>query len=225
MGGIVVRIRLRIYARLWHLRAPMPDDLLAFLGISLVVIMTPGQDTALTIRNTLVAGRPNGVKTAAGVATGQLVWALAASTGLAALLAASEPAFDALKLAGAAYLVVLGLQALRDAVRGTPRARETEPGTAHGFRQGLISNLGNPKMAVFFTGLLPQFAPETGPAFATMLALGVLFAALTLSWLTLYAFAVERARNALRRPAVRRALDAVTGTALVALGLRVASDR
>ena len=205
----------------------MPDDLLAFLGISLVVIMTPGQDTALTIRNTLAAGRRNGVRTAAGVACGQLVWALAASTGLAALLAASEPAFDALKLAGAAYLVVLGLQALRDAVRGTatPPEHEAEDSAAHGFRQGLISNLGNPKMAVFFTGLLPQFAPEAGPAFATMLALGVLFAALTVAWLTLYAFAVERARHALGRPAVRRALDTVTGTALIALGLRVAADR
>ena len=225
MGRIVARIRLRIYRRLWQLRGEMPDDLLAFVGISLVVIMTPGQDTALTIRNTLLAGRPNGIKTAAGVAAGQLVWALAASTGLAALLAASEPAFDALKLAGAAYLVLLGLQALKDAVRGTATPHEPADSTAHGFRQGLISNLGNPKMAVFFTGLLPQFAPEAGPAFATMLALGVLFAALTLAWLTLYAFAVERARHALGRPAVRRALDAVTGTALIALGIRVAADR
>jgi threonine/homoserine/homoserine lactone efflux protein len=203
----------------------MPD-LLAFLGISLVVIMTPGQDTALTIRNTLVGGRGNGVLTALGVSGGQLVWALAASTGLAALLAASEPAFDALKLAGAAYLVVLGLQALRDAVRGVtthPEERTAEP--RHGFRQGLVSNLGNPKMAVFFTGLLPQFAPAGGGAFATMIALGVVFAALTLAWLTLYAFAVERARGALARPAVRRALDAVMGTALIALGVRVAAQQ
>jgi threonine/homoserine/homoserine lactone efflux protein len=224
MGPIVARIRLRLYARLWQLRAGMPD-LLAFLGISLVVIVTPGQDTALTIRNTLAAGRADGVRTAAGVAAGQLVWALAASTGLAALLAASEPAFDALKLAGAAYLVVLGSQALRDAIRGgrAPHAADERTAPRHGFRQGVLSNLGNPKMAVFFTGLLPQFAPETGPAFATMLALGVVFAALTLAWLALYAFAVARARDALTRPAVRRALDAVTGTALIALGVRVAA--
>jgi threonine/homoserine/homoserine lactone efflux protein len=200
----------------------MPD-LLAFLGISLVVIMTPGQDTALTIRNTLVAGRGNGVRTALGVSGGQLVWALAASTGLAALLAASEPAFDALKLAGAAYLVMLGLQALRDAIRGRAANHEQISEARHGFRQGLVSNLGNPKMAVFFTGLLPQFAPAGGGAFATMLGLGIAFAALTLAWLTLYAFAVERARGALARPAVRRALDAVTGTALIALGIRVAA--
>jgi threonine/homoserine/homoserine lactone efflux protein len=204
----------------------MPD-LLAFLGISLVVIMTPGQDTALTIRNTLVAGRGNGVRTALGVSGGQLVWALAASTGLAALLAASEPAFDALKLAGAAYLILLGLQALRDAVRGGAHHLEhaVEPARRHGFRQGLVSNLGNPKMAVFFTGLLPQFAPAGGGAFATMLALGFVFAGLTLAWLTLYAFAVERARSALAKPAVRRALAAFTGTALIALGVRVAAER
>ena len=204
----------------------MPD-LLAYLGISLVVIVTPGQDTALTIRNTLVAGRGTGVRTAAGVASGQLVWAIAASTGLAALLAASEPAFDALKLAGAAYLVVLGLGALRDAIRGgaAPADRATTDDRRRGFRQGLISNLGNPKMAVFFTGLLPQFAPDQGPAFATMLALGVVFAGLTLAWLTLYAFAVEKARATLSRAAVRRALDAATGTALIALGARVAAER
>ncbi len=203
----------------------MLRELLAFLGISLVVIMTPGQDTALTIRNTLVAGRGNGVRTAFGVSCGQLVWALAASTGLAALLAASEPAFDALKLAGAAYLIFLGAQALRDAIKGTRTHDQPKPTTPHGFRQGLVSNLGNPKMAIFFTGLLPQFAPETGPAFATMLALGCAFAALTLAWLTLYAFAVERARSALARPAVRRTLDAVTGTALIALGARIAAER
>src|SRR5688572_2669352 len=110
-------------------------EVLAFLGISLVVIMTPGQDTALTIRNTLVAGRGNGVRTAFGVSCGQLVWALAASTGLAALLAASEPAFDALKLAGAAYLIVLGAQALRDAITGTRTHDQPKPTAPHGFRQ------------------------------------------------------------------------------------------
>jgi threonine/homoserine/homoserine lactone efflux protein len=200
---------------------------LAFLGISLVVIMTPGQDTALTIRNTLAGGRRNGLRTALGVSCGQVVWALAASTGLAAVLAASEPAFDAIRLAGAAYLIVLGAQALRDAIRGgtepTTTARAT--GRGHGFRQGLVSNLGNPKMAVFFTGLLPQFAPAEGGALATMLALGIVFAGLTLAWLALYAVAVARARDALARPRVRRTLDAVMGTALIAVGVRLAAER
>ena len=114
------------------------DRVLAFLGISLMVIMTPGQDTALTIRNTLVGGRGNGLRTALGVACGQLVWALAASTGLAALLAASEPAFDAIRLAGAAYLILLGAHALRDAIRGSAKAvapaagRGREPASGRG---------------------------------------------------------------------------------------------
>jgi threonine/homoserine/homoserine lactone efflux protein len=196
--------------------------MLAFLGISLLVICTPGQDTALTIRNTLVGGRAGGIRTAAGVALGQTVWALAASLGLAALLAASEPAFDALRLVGAAYLVLLGLHALHDAVRGRalPEAAAA-PRSPRFLRQGVLSNLANPKMAVFFTGLLPQF----GSSFAAMFALGVAFAALTLAWLALYALAVARARHALGRPRVRRALDALMGTALVALGVRLASSR
>ena len=95
-----------------------PGHALAFLGVSLVVIVTPGQDTALTIRNTLFGGRRGGVLTALGVISGQLTWALAASAGLAAVLLASRPVFVGLRLAGAAYLVLLGAQALLSAIRG-----------------------------------------------------------------------------------------------------------
>ena len=196
-------------------------ELLAFLGVAVVVIVTPGQDTALTVRNTLAGGRRAGVRTAIGVVSGQAVWALAASAGVAALLVASEPAFVALKLAGAAYLVYLGGQALLAAVRREPpHAHEVRAaGGGHELRQGLLSNLGNPKMAVFFSSLLPQF----GDTFAVLLGLGLLFCALTLTWLSAYALAIARAGDVLRRPRVRRALDAVTGTALVALGLRLAT--
>ena len=194
--------------------------LLAFLGVAVIVIVTPGQDTALTVRNTLAGGRRAGVRTAIGVATGQAVWALAASAGVTALLVASEPAFLALKLAGAAYLVYLGAQALLAAIRRRPQApHETGLAGGHELRQGLLSNLGNPKMAVFFSSLLPQF----GDSFAALLGLGLLFCALTLTWLTAYAFALARAGDVLRRPRVRRAIDAVTGTALVALGVRLAA--
>jgi len=197
-------------------------QLAAFLGVSAVVIVTPGQDTALTIRNTLFAGRRGGVATAAGVMSGQLAWAIAASAGLSAVLLASEPVFTAVRIAGAAYLVVLGAQALAAAVRGELEARamvRRRPRAPYG--QGVISNLGNPKMAVFFTSLLPQFASS----FAAMLALGVLFASFTLVWLSLYAVAVAKAAGFLRRSRVRRALDALTGVVLVALGLRLAVDR
>ena len=200
----------------------MLETLAAFIAVSAVVICTPGQDTALTIRNTLGGGRRSGVATAAGVALGQAVWTLAASAGVVALLSASEPAFRALKLAGAAYLVYLGAQSLYAALRRR-RQRPSVHGDvtppARALRQGVVSNLGNPKMAVFFASLLPQF----GDSFAALLALGLLFCSLTLAWLTLYAFAVDRLRRALGGP-VRRALDAITGAVLVALGIRLAAE-
>jgi threonine/homoserine/homoserine lactone efflux protein len=197
-------------------------QLAAFLGVCAVVIVTPGQDTALTIRNTLLGGRSGGVATACGVVSGQLVWALAASAGLSAVLLASAPVFTAIRIAGAAYLVLLGVQALAAALRGGDSVQtDVQPRRRAPYRQGVLSNLGNPKMAVFFTSLLPQF----GSSFAGMLALGLLFAVLTLAWLSLYAAAVAKATGLLQRSPVRRALDVVTGLVLVALGLRVATER
>jgi threonine/homoserine/homoserine lactone efflux protein len=201
----------------------MPDmglgHLAAFLGVSLVVIVTPGQDTALTIRNTLAGGRRGGIRTALGVASGQVTWALAASAGLSAVLLASRPVFTALRIAGAAYLVFLGAEALLAAWRGRP-AETSVPRRRASYRQGLLSNLGNPKMVVFFTSLLPQFAAS----FGGMLSLGLVFAAITLTWLTLYACAVARARAVLLRTQVRRALDAIAGLVLVTFGARLAGE-
>jgi threonine/homoserine/homoserine lactone efflux protein len=205
-------------------------EILAFLGVSALVIVTPGQDTALTIRSTLLGGRRAGVLTALGVSTGQAVWTLAASAGITALLLASEPAFLAVKLAGAIYLVFLGGQMLVRAAR-LSRApvdivKQTDGlSSAKAYRQGVVSNLGNPKMAVFFTSLLPQFAPESGPRFATFMALGLCFCAMTAAWLTAYAFAVARARTVFERPRIRRVVDGLTGAVLVALGFRLASEQ
>ena len=139
------------------------SELLAFLAVA-VVIVTPGPDTALTIRNTILGGRRCGILTGVGVSAGQLVWALATSAGLAGLLAASETAFQALGLAGAAYLVLLGGQAIIAALRGSHApARSAAAGgptrplaTRVALRQGLVSNFTNPKMAVFFPSLLPR---------------------------------------------------------------------
>jgi threonine/homoserine/homoserine lactone efflux protein len=206
-------------------------ELAAFVGVSLLVIATPGQDTALTIRNTLLGGRRVGVSTALGVSTGQASWTLAASAGVAALLVASEPAFLAVKLLGAAYLVYLGVEALLAAARSGAserfaiargRIRHLAPGTA--YRQGVVSNLGNPKMAVFFTSLLPQFAPSGAGSFWAMLVLGLLFCSFTLVWLAGYAVAVAKAGDLLRRPKIRRSLEGLMGAVLMALGLRLASE-
>jgi threonine/homoserine/homoserine lactone efflux protein len=203
----------------------LTGQLAAFFGVAALVIVTPGQDTALTIRNSLLGGRRNGIFTALGVSTGQCAWAVATSAGVATLLVASEPAFLALRLFGAAYLVLLGIQSLWGAVR---RKRRMQIAVADGgarprlaFRQGLVSNLGNPKMAIFFPALLPQFAHS----FPVLLALGLIFAGMTLLWLSAYAVAVAKAAGVLRRPAIRRVIDAVVGAVLVACGLRFAVER
>jgi threonine/homoserine/homoserine lactone efflux protein len=203
----------------------------AFVGVATVVIVTPGPDTALTVRNALLGGRACGAATALGVSIGLAVWTVAASVGIAALLVASEPAFLAVKLVGAAYLVYLGAQSLWHAVRGDSAhagvadaaPRRLTPVAA--LRQGILNDLGNPKIAVFFTTLLPQFAPSHGPAFFPLLAFGLLFCAMTFAWLVVYSAVVARAGAVLRRPRVRRAMDAVMGAALVAIGARVAAER
>jgi threonine/homoserine/homoserine lactone efflux protein len=237
-------------------------QLLAFLGVSAVVICVPGPDTALTVRNALAGGRRGGVATAAGVATGQAVWTLATGVGIAELIHASDPAFLALRVAGAAYLVALGLQSLWHAAvphrtplwtaertrlagrlpsRKGPQqrrgamahdrehrdamARVRGPGGELGpggeWRQGLVSNLANPKMAAFFLSLLPQFAGP-GSGLAGVLGLGALFCLMTFGWLALYSAAVDRARRVLARSKVRRALEAVSGVVLVGFGARLA---
>ena len=204
--------------------------LLAFLAVSLVVICTPGPDTALTIRNALLSGRSGGAWTAAGVASGQAVWTVAASLGVASLLRASQPAFLALKLVGVAYLLYLGGHALWSAIRRQPaHVAGPRPGTRpvrwRAFRQGLVNDLANPKMAAFFVSLLPQFVPAgigQAVAFGTFLGLGFLFCLITFGWLVGYSVVVASGRRLLDRPRVRRAIDAVAGLALIGFGLRLA---
>ena len=197
-------------------------ELAGFLAVAAVVICTPGQDTALTIRNALLGGRGSGLATAAGVALGQVCWTIAAAAGVVAVLRASQPAFTALRLAGAAYLVYLGLQSLVAALRRREhRLAQARATSGSSLRQGLVSNLANPKMVVFFTSLLPQF----GASFSVLLGYGLLFSLLTGVWLAAYGITVARARRVLERERVRRAFDAATGTVLVALGVRVATSQ
>jgi threonine/homoserine/homoserine lactone efflux protein len=208
------------------------QTLVAFLGVSFIIIVTPGPDTALTISNTLLGGRDGGIATAAGVALGQTVWAIATSLGVVALLVASEPLFLAVKWAGAVYLIWLGAQALWAALRidATPKPQARREERPRGLspvaasRQGLISNLGNPKMAVFFASLLPQFAPN-GAGFSTLLQLGLVFCSMTFVWLAAYAALVARAGDFLSRSKIRRAMEGATGLVLIALGLRLAAEQ
>jgi threonine/homoserine/homoserine lactone efflux protein len=206
---------------------------LAFLGMSFIVIVTPGPDTAITIRNTLFGGCAGGAFTALGIACGQVIWAIATSAGIVALLIASEPIFLAIKYMGAVYLAYLGIQALREAFRPSVVAQEDTPKEMStrrltpqiAFRQGVISNLGNPKMAVFFASLLPQFVPSGEAMFSAFHLLGVVFALMTFTWLALYAAVIAKAGDFLRQPFIRRTIEGVTGTLLIGLGLRIATEQ
>ena len=209
---------------------PVPDHLLAFIAVSALVIVVPGPDMALVARNALRGGRRSGIATGLGVVLGLTTWSLAASLGLAALLRASEPAFVAIRLAGGAYLLYLGGRSLWEALRGTGPGHAGRTGARDAvaplvsLRQGFLSNLGNPKIAVFFTSFLPQFVPDHHAAFGPLLTLGLVFCSLTLVWLTGYSILVARVGDFLRRSSIRRALDALTGSVLVALGLRLAAE-
>ncbi|HEX9364247.1 MAG TPA: LysE family translocator [Candidatus Dormibacteraeota bacterium] len=203
----------------------------AFLGVSLLVICTPGQDTALTIRNTLLGRRRAGVATAMGVAAGQATWSLATSAGLAVILAASAPLFFAIRLAGAAYLVYLGVRSLASAMRRpsggfaatSPHGGEELLSARSAFVQGYLSNLSNAKMVAFFISLLPPFAGPH-PSFLLLLVLGLNFCLLTLVWLVGYAFVIERMGRWLRQDRTRRAIEGLLGAVLVGLGLRVGTQ-
>jgi threonine/homoserine/homoserine lactone efflux protein len=200
-------------------------QLVSFLAVSAVLIVAPGPDMALVARYALLGGRRAALVASIGVSTGLTIWTLAASVGLAALLRQSEPAFVALKVVGVSYLVFLGVQALRAAWRpretGATVPRER---ARHAFRQGLLSNLGNPKIAVFFTSFLPQFT-TAGASFLSLLVLGLLFCAMTFVWLVAYGTVVAKAGDVLRRPRVRRVLEGFTGAVLLAFGVRLATER
>jgi len=200
-------------------------DLLPFLALSVLLILIPGPDTAVVTKNALMGGRRAGVLASIGVSLGLTIWTLAAALGIAALLRASAPAFLALKLAGAVYLVWIGVQMLRARAlasrrpEGAPRLE-----AVRSLRQGLLSDLGNPKIAVFFTSFLPQFTPAHHASFLALVLLGLLFCAIGLSWLTLYVLAISRIGDFLRRPKPRRILEGFTGIVLVGFGLRLAAE-
>ncbi len=208
----------------------MIHHLWIFLGIAAVVIVVPGPDTAIVTKNALLHGRRAALGTAFGVETGLAVWTVASAFGVASLVRASDTAFTALKLIGAAYLVWLGIQALRSAGRRTAHSGEAPAGRApldgrRGFRQGLISDLANPKIGAFFTGLLPQFAGPGHSVLIPFMALGGLFVLMTVIWLCGYALVAVKASAVLRRRRVNAAIDRLSGVILIGFGIRLALER
>lgn len=200
------------------------DALPAFVVIAVLLIVTPGPDMALIAHNAIAGGRGPALFTAFGIMVGLLVWAAASVLGLAALLATSAEAFRIVTLVGAAYLVYLGVRTLLSLcpVADVSGSDAIPMQTGSAFRQGLLTNLLNPKIAVLFTGLIPQFV-SPGPAAALeSLVLAGIFISLGLFWITGFAIVASAAAQWLRRPRVNRVITAVTGTVLVGFGARLA---
>lgn len=205
----------------------MDDRLLAFLGVSIAVVVIPGPDMALVARNVLRHGRAAGFATSGGICTGILCWAVAAAFGVSTILATSAIAFTALKLAGAAYLIYLGIATLlaRDE-RVRPGVNDRSPLPWHrAWLQGLLSALLNPKLGVFFLTLLPQFIAPDDPPVGRALQLAVLFDLIGVIWLMTYSAMLGAVSAALSRPGPRRLMRWLIGTILVGIGARVAVER
>lgn len=193
--------------------------------LSVLIIVTPGPDTALVVANAFRGGTRAALATVAGVATGTLAWSVGSAFGVAQLLERSQPAFTALKLAGAVYLVYLGLRALLRRERAAPAlsAAHALPARA-GWRQGLVSNLTNAKTGLFFVTVLPQFLQPGDPP-GRLAAMVVAFEAVLVAWLSLYSFAAARLSAGPLGARLRAGLGRLSGVVLIGLGTRLALER
>lgn len=200
----------------------MLQDLPAFLLVAVVVVLTPGPATALVVRNALHGGARAAWATSAGNSTGIVLWALASVLGISALVAASEAAFVALKVAGAVVLVVIGLQALLRARRGLGAELAPQRRSRSHYRQGLLTSFANPKLAVFFLALFPQFVGEGEPVLLPTLTMAAIIVAMDLVYFTILAVVVSRVRRAIVERGWARRMEAVSGSVLMALGVRLA---
>jgi threonine/homoserine/homoserine lactone efflux protein len=199
-----------------------------FLAFAVILVLIPGPDFAVVTKNTLVGGRRRGRWTALGVSSSNLVQGSAAALGLGALIIRAQPVFEAIKWAGVAYLVYLGAQAIRSAIRGQyPPMDGDEAGRSRqslaGWRQGFLSNITNPKVLVFYLAVLPQFLTP-GAGLGWLLVLAWSHAALSLAYLLILVIGLHSARQLLARRKVRRGLDATTGAVLLGFSAKLATE-
>jgi threonine/homoserine/homoserine lactone efflux protein len=201
--------------------------LFTFLPIALLLTITPGAGTALVVRSAAAGGRRRAVATIVGNEVGVVTWGLLSVLGISALVAASEVAFATLKVIGAAVLVWLGVQTLVRARRGNEAAGEPRAGgRGHrsALRDGLVTSLANPKLAVFFVALFPQFVPSGAPVLPATLLMAATIVVLDFAWYGALTVAVTRAKRAYDRSRLARRIEALTGAVLVGLGIRVALE-
>ena len=200
-----------------------------FITTAIVLVLTPGQDTFFILGRSLASGRPAGIAAALGITAGSFVHTFLAAVGLSALLATSPSAFMVVKFAGAAYLFYIGIRALLSRSNGLPGADggDVVDSRWSAFRQGILCNLLNPKVALFFLALMPQFiSADSTNKVGAFLVLGASFITLGLIWCLTLAIGAAKLRSAfLRRPSMASILNKVAGSMFIALGLRLATAR
>jgi len=212
---------------------PVDPQLWAFLLVATLLAVTPGADTLLVARNVLGRGRTAGLATIAGIAAGCFVHATLSAVGVSLILVRSAEAFQALKWAGAAYLVILGVQSIRRwwwADHAAPTAATADPERPgsrrlRSFLEGLLTNVLNPKVGLFYLAFLPRFIRPGEPVFARSLLLGGLHVGIGVVWLSLLSFSLVRIRPLVESRLWRARLEGASGTVLIALGVRLAAER
>ncbi len=199
------------------------NDFFTFLVLSLFVVMSPGIDTALITKRTIADGRKDGYKMALGITTGSLVHTFAAAFGLSAILMQSAVAFDIVKYIGAIYLIYLGLSSFISRKKKVSVCVDKQNKSA--FKQGLFSNVLNPKVAMFFLTFLPQFVKTGEHATQHLIIMGVIYTLLSISWFFIYVFFINYLREWLLAPKVQKIMDKATGLVLIGFGLKLALDK
>ena len=209
----------------------MDSRLWVYVGMAAILTITPGADTALVVRSTLARGRNAALFTVFGICLGLLIHSVASALGLSLILSRSAAAFDFIKLAGAFYLCWLGVQSLWSAFTGRGESAFLPSETSNAsqnkwlaFSEGLLTNLLNPKVVLFYLTFLPQFITPQGSALRQSVLLGLIHIAMGLVWLSAFAIFLDKVSGFLLRETVRRKLEAVTGSLLLALGVRLAVE-
>jgi RhtB (resistance to homoserine/threonine) family protein len=208
------------------------SQIVAFTFAAAVLTVIPGQDTLLVVRNVLRGGRGDGVVTTFGICAGLFMHATLSALGVSVILMHSATAFQLVKFAGACYLVWLGLRSLSSAMRGAHHPAGPEHQRAADavspqrcFLEGVLSNVLNPKTAVFYLAFLPQFIGPTDPVLQKSLLLAGIHYAEGILWLVGVSMAVDQTRRLFLHAMVRRWLDGICGTLFVGFGVRLALAR
>ncbi|MGE7094227.1 LysE family translocator [Lysinibacillus sp. NPDC048646] len=204
-----------------------------FLLMCVLLIILPGPDTAIATKNTLTVSRKGGIQTILGSCCGLLIHTLAAVIGLSAIIVKSAYVFTALKYVGAVYLCYLGVKTLwaLKTIRTQPPVLNDESQIdnkyAHQscFKQGFLTNIMNPKVAVFFLTFLPQFVDATNATFVPFLIMGLIYTAITALWFVFYVFLLDKISLFMKRPTTKTVIEGLTGTILIGFGIKLALEK